>query len=55
MTGRFEKIGIPQFLDSGRKGLMLDSLLWTLDSGRWVLDSGLSMLDSELWTMDAGR
>ena len=41
MTGRFEKIGIPQFLDSGRKSLMLDSLLWMLGPGLWTLDARL--------------
>ena len=41
-------LGIPEFLDSGRKS-------WTLDSGRWILDSGRWTLDTGLWTLDSGR
>ena len=60
-------VGIPEFLDCGRKCLTLDSGrltqdggLWTLDSWRWTLDaglwtqdSGLRTLDTGLWTLDA--
>ena len=42
-------IGIPEFLDSGRKS-------WTLYSaGRWTLHSALWTLDAGLWTVDPGR
>ena len=34
-------LGIPEFVDSGRKS-------WTLETGRWNLDSGH-------WTLDCGR
>ena len=43
----FRKMGIPEFLDSGRKS-------WTLDSGRWTLDAGLWTLDSRRWNLGAG-
>ena len=55
-------LGIPEFLDSGRKSWTLDSGrwtpdtgLWTLDSGRWTLDVGLWTLDSEPWTLSSRR
>ena len=62
-------LGIPEFLDCGRKCLTLDSGLrtvdygcwtldaglWTQDSGPWILDAGLWTLDPGLWTLDAGR
>ena len=40
-------IGIPEFLDSGRKS-------WTLYSGRWTLHSALCTLDAGSWTLYAG-
>ena len=40
-------LGIPEFLDSGRKS-------WTVDSRRWTLDSGLWTQDAGLWTLDSG-
>ena len=43
----YHKMGIPEFLDSGRKS-------WTLDSGRWTLDARLWTLGSGCWTLDAG-
>ena len=39
-------MGIPEFLDSGRRS-------WTLDSGRWTLDAGPWLLDSGCWPLDA--
>ena len=48
-------IGIPEFLDSGRKCWTLDAGHWTLDSGRWTLHSGRWTLDAGLWTPEAGR
>ena len=55
-------VGIPKFLDTGRKSWTLDAGLWSLDSGRWTLDCGcwtldsrLWMLDSELWILDSGH
>ena len=47
-------MGIPEFLDSGRKSWTLDSGRWTLDAGRWTLDSGRWTLDSGRWTLNAG-
>ena len=41
-------LGIPVFLDSGRK-------CWTLDSRRWTLDPGRYTLDAGLWTLDTGH
>ena len=41
------KLGILEFLDSGRKS-------WTLDSGLWTLDAGLCTLSAGLWTLDSG-
>ena len=64
-------MGIPEFLDSGRKWWTLDSDaglralesgrwnlgvgIWMLDSGRWALDAGLWTLDTGLCTLDSGR
>ena len=48
-------MGIPEFLDSGRKSWTMDSGLWTLDAGLWTLDAGLWTLDAGLWTLDAGH
>ena len=41
-------MGIPEFLDSGRK-------CWTLVSGRWTLDSGLLTLDATSWRLGSGH
>ena len=46
-------MGIPEFLDSGRRSWTLDSGHWTLDSGRWTLDAGPWLLDSGCWPLDA--
>ena len=48
------KVGIPEFLDSGRKSWTLDSGRWTLEAGRWTLDTGLWTLDPGCWTVDSG-
>ena len=40
----WEKNGISEFLDSGRK-------CWTLDSGRWTLEAGFWTLEASLWTL----
>ena len=48
-------MGIPKFLDSGRKVWMQDSGCWNLDAGFWTLDSGRWNLDAGLWTLDPGR
>ena len=50
-----EKLGIPEFLDSGRKSWTLDSGHRTLDSGHWTLGAGLWTLDLGYWALDAGR
>ena len=47
------KLGILEFLDSGRKNWTLDSGLWTLDAGLWTLDSERWTLDTGLWKLDA--
>ena len=47
-------IGIPEFLDSGRKSWTLYSERWTLHSALWMLEAGLFTLDSGPWTLDAG-
>ena len=44
-------LGIPEFLDSGRKSWTLDSKRWTLDVGPWMLEREPWMLDSGLWTL----
>ena len=48
------KKGVPELLDSGRKGWKLDCGPWTVDAGLWMLDSGRWTLDARLWTLDAG-
>ena len=48
-------MGIPEFLDSGRKSWALHSGRWTLNSRRWFLDSGRWTLDAGLQTLDSGR
>ena len=47
-------MGIPEFLDSGRKCWTLVSGRWTLDSGRWTLDSGFLTLDARRYILEAG-
>ena len=49
-------LGIPEFLDSGRKtwALALDAGLWTLVSGLWTLDSGRWTLNPGCRTLDSG-
>ena len=50
-------MGIPEFLDSGRKNWTLESGagLWTLDPGCWTLDVGRWTLDAGLWTLEPGH
>ena len=47
-------MGIPEFLDSGRKSWALHSGRWTLNSRRWFLDSGRWTLEARLWTLGTG-
>ena len=47
-------MGIPEFLDSGRRSWTLDCGRWTLDTGRWTLDSGRWTLDAGPWLLDSG-
>ena len=65
------QLGLPEFLDSRHKSLILDpgrwtldadaglwtldSGLWTLNSGRWALDARFWTLGTELWTLSSGR
>ena len=49
------KIGIPEFMDPGRKSWTLGSGRWTLDAGHWTLHARLWTLDSGCWTLDSGR
>ena len=48
-------VGIPEFLDCGRKCFTLDSGRWTLDAGLLTPDSGLWTQDPGYWTLDSGR
>ena len=48
-------MGIPEFLDSGRKCWTLVSGRWTLDSGRWTLDSRRLTLHLGGWALDTGH
>ena len=46
-----EVMGIPEFVDSGRKCWTLGSELWFLRSGHWTLETTLWTLSSGYWTL----
>ena len=51
------KLGIPEFLGSGRRSWTLDTGRWSLDARLWTLDAGSGnwTLDAGPWTPDVGR